>query len=187
MPDVSNITLRVGGDPLYVLAKAGITEANGYGYRQNDDGTWTISGRADQLSVLVDIIDNYDAHFLADRLKPAAENRAWELRRLNQARMKVGGQFMLLDDTTLDRLTQADRLIDKAAERGEPLDVIKWEITKGTFVIWPVQQVQDTAFAAGMHVQQTFSHQCGLYEAIRACATAAELAAIDLESGWPNQ
>jgi len=174
-----------GRDPLFVRDQAGV--ANHFGYEDQPNGEILLVYPVDAFDAVQAVLTDYDGLFLRERLIPAALERAWQLRKDNMARMKIRDMVLILDDTTIDRLTQASSLIDKARERGVPLEVIDWELTKGTFVSWPVDLVQEVAFEAGMHIQRTFSHQKALYVRIRACGSAGELAAIDLEDVWPNQ
>lgn len=187
MTDFATISLPAAGDPAWLYGYLGFTPDNAYGFRTEEDGTHVLVVRTEDLPRVAAAAEDYDALFLEHKLKPAALDRAWELRKINMSRMVIGSATMALDDTTIARLSQAKALLDEADKRGVPLNVIKWELYKGQFVAWPAQVIQDTAFASGMHVQQTFAHQSDLYDAIRAATSAEELADVDLESGWPNQ
>jgi len=179
-----------GHDPVFIQRHLGITNHFGFAPVDADNPTsdieivYPVEFHEGVLALLAD----YDAVYHRVVAIPAALDRVWALRKQNMARMTLpSGAVLDLDDTTLDRLTQASNLIDKARERGVKLDFIKWELVKGMFVTWPVKDVQDMAFLSGMHVQLTFAYQSDLYDAVRATTDAPGLAAVGIENGWPNQ
>lgn len=62
---------------------------------------------------------------------------------------------------------------------------LQWEVVDGVFVTWALADVQ-ALYAAGMaHVQACYANASALAAAINAAATAADVYAVDLTSGWP--
>ena len=67
----------------------------------------------------------------------------------------------------------------------DPNAVINWKMADGTFVALDAQAITAVAMAVRAHVQACFDREAVLKAQIEAAKTAEEIAAIDLNTGWP--
>jgi hypothetical protein len=67
----------------------------------------------------------------------------------------------------------------------DPNAVIKWKMADGTFVTLDAQAITAVAMAVRGHVQACFDREAVLKEEVEAATTAEEVAAVDLNTGWP--
>jgi hypothetical protein len=67
----------------------------------------------------------------------------------------------------------------------DPNAVINWKMADGTFVSLDAQAITAVAMAVRAHVQTCFNNEAVLKEEIEAATTAEEIAAVDLDTGWP--
>jgi hypothetical protein len=67
----------------------------------------------------------------------------------------------------------------------EPAAVINWKMADGTFVPLDAQAITAVAMAVRAHVQACFDREAELKAQVEAAATAEEIAAVDLNTGWP--
>jgi hypothetical protein len=63
---------------------------------------------------------------------------------------------------------------------------IDWEAQPGVFAALDLDTLEAVGKAIGAHVQACFSRSKQLCEAAMAAADAEELAAVDIEAGWPG-
>jgi hypothetical protein len=66
-----------------------------------------------------------------------------------------------------------------------PNAVINWKMADGTFVSLDAQAITAVAMAVRAHVQACFDREAELKAWIEAASMAEEIAAIDLNTGWP--
>jgi hypothetical protein len=67
----------------------------------------------------------------------------------------------------------------------DPDAVINWKMADGTFVTLDAQAITVVAMAVRAHVQACFDREAVLKAEIEAATTAEEIAALDLNTGWP--
>ena len=67
----------------------------------------------------------------------------------------------------------------------DPDAVINWKMADGTFVSLNAQAITAVAMAVRAHVQACFDREAVLKAQIEAASTEDEIAAIDLNTGWP--
>ena len=67
----------------------------------------------------------------------------------------------------------------------DPNAVINWKMADGTFVTLDAAAITAVAMVVRAHVQACFDREAELKTQIEAATTAEELAALDLNTGWP--
>lgn len=67
----------------------------------------------------------------------------------------------------------------------DPNAVIKWKMADGTFVPLDAAAITAVAMAVRAHVQVCFDNEALLKAQVEAAVTAEEIAAVDLNIGWP--
>lgn len=67
----------------------------------------------------------------------------------------------------------------------DPLSSIQWKMADGTFATLDAAAVTAMAMAVRAHVQACFDNEAVLKAEIEAAETAEEIAAVDLDAGWP--
>lgn len=68
----------------------------------------------------------------------------------------------------------------------DPAAVINWKMADGTFVTLNAQAVTAVAMAVRAHVQACFDNEAALKAKVEAANAAEEIAAADLNTGWPR-
>ena len=71
------------------------------------------------------------------------------------------------------------------ADRDPAFVVSNWKVDAGVFVTLDAPMITAISDAVTAHVQGTFNREAELSAAIIAAKTAAKLAAIDIDAGWP--
>ena len=67
----------------------------------------------------------------------------------------------------------------------DPDAVINWKMADGAFVPLDAQAITAVAMAVRAHVQACFDNEAELKAELEAATTAEEIAAVDLNTGWP--
>jgi hypothetical protein len=67
----------------------------------------------------------------------------------------------------------------------DPNSVINWNMADGAFVTLDAQAINAVAMAVRAHVQACFDREAVLNVEIEAATTAEEIAAVNLNTGWP--
>ncbi|TIW97782.1 DUF4376 domain-containing protein [Mesorhizobium sp.] len=93
-----------------------------------------------------------------------------------------GGVPVKTDRESASKLTAAYIKADKDAGYSIP----NWKVAEGVFVTLTAATIIATGDAVTAHVQACFDREAALTAEILAAETPADLAAIDLESGWPG-
>lgn len=93
----------------------------------------------------------------------------------------VGGVAIATDRRTQAVLTSAY----VKASQSVSYEISNWKSPSGVFSSLTSAQIIATANAVMDHVQDCFDNEATLSAAITSATTAAELAAVDIESGWP--
>lgn len=93
-----------------------------------------------------------------------------------------GGTRVRSDETSQSKINGLVSLFDKDPS----LSASDWEATPGQWVEIDRDTAVAMGIAVGRHVQACFSRARILSEAITAAESEAELAAIDIETGWPE-
>ena len=109
--------------------------------------------------------------------------RALSLRRKQAEETFVfNGQTILLDEGTQARINAA--LI--GLERSTEGTTTPWQIRRGVFVDFNTTTLEALGLAAFEHVRLCFVNAKAVSSRILAATSLADLDAIDLENGWPN-
>lgn len=120
----------------------------------------------------------------ADRLAAARTRRLAELAarrwQAESAGILVAGARVATDTVSQGKLTAAAL----AAVR-DPAYTLTWKCADGAFVALDAPRILALADAARAYVQAAFDREAVLADAIAAAASQADLAAIDLDAGWP--
>jgi hypothetical protein len=67
----------------------------------------------------------------------------------------------------------------------DPNAVINWKMADGTFVTLDAQAITAVAMAVRAHVQACFDNEAALKAQVEAASSTEEIAAVDLNTGWP--
>ena len=67
----------------------------------------------------------------------------------------------------------------------DPEAVINWKMVDGTFVTLDAPAITAVAMAVRAHVQACFDNEALLKAQVEGAVTAEEIAAVDLNTGWP--
>lgn len=120
----------------------------------------------------------------ADRLAKAKAARLDELAayrwQIETGGIVRNGVAIATDDRSQAKISGALQLV-----QDDPQVVIDWKADNG-WVQLNAAAVTYIAREIGLHVQACFSREKALATAINACATVAEVAAVDITSGWPS-
>lgn len=73
-----------------------------------------------------------------------------------------------------------------AAQLGPEMK-IRWKTASGDFVALDAAQIVGIATLVRLHVQNCFGHEADLTALIAAAETVADLDAIDINAGWPDE
>lgn len=165
----------------FILAQAG--GPNHSGWRQNNDGTKLIAYHPDNLQQVVAIIDDYEALHLEKVAKPAARKAIAALGRAKARAFAFEGMPIELDQSTEARISGAVTYLT----RNTSVIELHWDLSgDGDFVKLPSATVLALGDAAGAHIQACFANRKALTDAVNAATSAAELALVDLQTGWPG-
>lgn len=104
--------------------------------------------------------------------------RRWQA---EQSGTVAGGLPVATDDTSQTKVLGA-----VVAAQLDPGYVVNWKTAAG-FVSLDATQVLAVAQAIRSHIQACFDHEASLTDDIAAAADASELAAVDIEAGWPSE
>lgn len=137
------------------------------------------------LDVIVDqVVETLDLEPI-----PLADLKAERLAGLRERRwvaesggVTVGGVLVASDEKGQGKIAGAIQLFEK----DPTLEAIDWEAQPGAWITIAAATATATGIAVGRHVQACFSHARALNAAIDAAETAEQLAAIDIEEGWPT-
>lgn len=116
-------------------------------------------------------------------LKASVSSKRWEVE--TSGCEIAPGIRVRTDETSQAKLNGAVALMEKAAARGLDIPAIPWEAQAGEFVDLTLDNLVSAGLSVGLRVQSTFAVKRGLFVAIDAAQSVDELAAIDLETGWP--
>jgi len=96
------------------------------------------------------------------------------------AGVMIGARLFLTDAITQGKLTGA-----VVAAILDPAYSVNWKLNDGSFVTFQAGDLIAAGQAVRAHIQGCFDREKFLIEAIAAAGTMEQLAAIDLDSGWP--
>lgn len=94
----------------------------------------------------------------------------------------IGGALVRTDANSQAKITGAVSLFQNDPD----LTAIDWEAQPGVWVTFDAATMKAIGIAVGRHVQACFSRAKVLSTAIAAAQNAADLDAIDIETGWPS-
>lgn len=106
----------------------------------------------------------------------ALSDRRWRAERA----FSFGGVTIDLDEGTQARL---DAAINGMSRYG--VAAVEWQVSRGVFVEFTLEQLSALGQAAFAHVQACFANAKALSLLIEAAETATAADGVDLERGWP--
>ncbi len=122
----------------------------------------------------------------AAELAQAKEARKAEIRALRWQKEVGGATFNGLpirtDEESRAKINGAVALFDK----DPTLAVVDFEAQPGVWIEFDQPTMDALGVFVGRHVQQCFSHSKALMMLVDPAETFADLAAIDIEAGWPE-
>lgn len=115
---------------------------------------------------------------LKEELKASVSQKRWEI--------ETGG--ITVTGSTIDTSRESQGMLSGANLLATtfPNRSIDWK-TKTGWVSLPAATVLQISAAVGSHVQDCFSRERALHEAIDAATTTEEVLAINISAGWPGQ
>lgn len=154
-----------------------------------DNGLLLFTFRDDALEAVEGARADYPAAYLADAKMKYLERMA----AIRWQRELIGPLGMVLDEKTVNRINGAVVLLNNNVAR----QYIKFEARRGQFMTIPRANMLALGVAIGEYIQALFEHVSDQTDLIMAVAlptidldgldvALAELAAIDLEAGWPD-
>jgi hypothetical protein len=84
-----------------------------------------------------------------------------------------------------DAVSQTKYIAAVVGAQIDPNAVINWKMADGIFVTLDAQAITAVAMAVRPHVQACFDNEGELKAQIEAASTAQQIAAVDLNTGWP--
>ena len=99
-----------------------------------------------------------------------------------QQAMKWRGRVVAADDTTLGRIMAA---VFQAQLTGDQAATVQWKFGDNDFDTLTLTDLTAYGVAIGAHMQGCFAREAELVDAITRAASYADIAAVDLASGWP--
>lgn len=106
-----------------------------------------------------------------------------EIRQLSEKNFTFSGMSIYLDEETQARINGAITGFNYAPEG----TTTPWEVKTGVFIELNGPTLLAMGQAAWEHVRQCFINSKNITASINACETIAQVDAIDLEVGWPNE
>lgn len=98
---------------------------------------------------------------------------------------EIGGTTFNGMPIATDAVSQTKYIGAVVGAQIDPNAVINWKMADGTFVTLDAQAITAVAMAVRAHVQACFDNEAELKAEIEAASTAEEIAAVDLNTGWP--
>lgn len=122
-----------------------------------------------------------------DEMKAAACAQVRDRRWRSHIVVTVGGVEFVSDDTAATRLTAAITARQTAQALGLEAEgaTAGWEAKNGTMVPMTLNDLRGLLLAGVAKTQAAFGRQAALCAQINAAETPEDLAAIDIEAGWP--
>lgn len=142
----------------------------------NPEGQTTLSGTA-ATAFLEDPTFSF-AKLKANKLAALADRR-WQA---ETDGVNFNGATIRTDDKSQAKITGAVTLFANDPD----LVSIKWEATPGVIVEVDKTMMTAIGIAVGRHSQACFARSAELTAAINAASDATALAAIDIDTGWPD-
>jgi hypothetical protein len=116
-----------------------------------------------------------------DDLKESLTAAVADLRRAKEVgAVSVASHSIMADERSRANLTAATLAAVLDAQYA-----VRWKMADGAFVDFSASEIIAAAQAVRAHVQACFDREKALSEEIGAAQTVGDLAAIDLNSGWP--
>lgn len=187
-----------GGPPLppHVIDAMGDAELAGYGFVRVEEPAPQAVPFGKRLSAISysiakdgtvtakQTLEDVPLEDLKAARKAAVGDKRWQVE--TGGCQVAPGVTIRTDETSQSKLDGAIALLDKAAARGLDVDPVLWEAQPGQFVELDQEGLTLAGLAVGMFVQATFRRKAALFAAIDAATSVDELAAIDIDSGWPT-
>lgn len=198
--------LIVDGEAVEIALGEGFTDASGLQHPANWNEAWSPQEKVAKglriiqepeepapgtrrVETVLQVVDGHPVRVPTDEPIPLAEQKAAKLQAVRDRRwiaenagVTVNGALIRTDERTQQKVTGALELFRQNGEL-PPLD---WEAQTNVYITLDQPTLAAIGVAMGMHVQACFSRSRELCEAITAAADAEDLAAIDIEAGWPG-
>ena len=134
------------------------------------------------------LTDLEDGNWVIRMALPTLEElRARKLAELAGLRWEkeTGGTLFNGMPVATDAVSQTKYIGAVVGAQIDPDAVINWKMADGSFVTLDAQAIIAVAMAVRAHVQACFDNEALLKAQVEAAATAEEIAAVDLNTGWP--
>jgi hypothetical protein len=115
---------------------------------------------------------------IKDELKAAVSQKRWEV---ETGGITVAGALIDTSRESQGMLSGANLMAQTFPSRS-----VDWK-TRSGWVSLPASTVLQLSAAVGSHVQDCFSHERVLHEAIDAAVTPEEALSVNFSTGWPGQ
>jgi hypothetical protein len=140
-----------------------------------------------QVELTPQEIEEHENRIAASEAANSARVRPDKLAELAALRWQkeTGGTTFNGMPVATDVLSQTKYIGAVVGAQIDPNAVINWKMADGTFVTLNAQAITAVAMAVWTHVQACFDNEAVLKAQIEAASTAEEIAAVDLNTGWP--
>jgi hypothetical protein len=159
---------------------AGVT--NHFGYSIEGDGIH-IRYRAEDFDAAQSVLDAYQTQYADEVLRDRLVGEVTALRRVKQAMPTMFmGMAVPTDDVTVGRITAAAYLMSANPQSPQTR---RWKIANGVWVDLDKTALVGMGTAIASHIQDCFEREEALHTVLASAETVDDLAAIDIEAGWP--
>jgi hypothetical protein len=174
-----NSTVPGHYDPIFLRNSAKVY--NNFGSERNLSGGLDLVYPVADYDAMQAAIARYPVEHLAIEL-PERVDAIVALRKVKMEAFQFMGMTIGLDPDTRGNLTGACL----GLMRSPDIPHIDWQVTPGMFVAIPREVVMAMADSAFRYIQACFTHARVLTDAVQAAKDINELAAIDINKGWPQ-
>ncbi len=116
-----------------------------------------------------------------DRAKTAAIQALNLNRAARLGAFSYGGHTVPLDAATIANVTATVQGLTAAGS-----GTIAWELVDGVYLEWDLEDLEAFGAAAFVYVQACYATSKAITDEVMAAADSAALAAVDLNTGWPD-
>ncbi len=162
----------------YIILESGVT--NHFGYKEEEDGIH-FKYSYDDYDNVTNVIENYPVTYMSV-LRPKIIDKIIQKRKDVILGFTIGGLPIPLDEVTQTNLVGCT----VGFERNPNIQGIDWHMGGGVFIYLTRYQLMGIADASFSHIQQAFSRQRELVQAVYNSTTTYEIEGLDILSGWPS-
>lgn len=162
------------------MADAGVVNHFGYSVEEN---SITLRYRTEDFDAVQAILDAYQTQYADEVLRDRLMGEVTALRRVKQSLPTMFmGMAVPTDDVTVGRITAAAYLMSANPQSPQTR---RWKIANGVWVDLDKTALVGMGTAIAGHIQDCFEREEALHTVLASAETVDELAAIDIEAGWP--